>query len=372
MAFHDLTDGQIAPKAAKSLLGLGSKFIVTPSKTTGCIQATSNRFQRDFFIKVYYAGGECLADVTDDDMQRSKLYVKSQWNPNECDVPNWACRRISRFLARTKELFRERRAKSNLLPHQEALLRSLREDPTLLFPETDKGLGPCAVTYDQYVEDCLIHLQNKTCYQQLSEEEAMDTATILDKEIKAWLKKYKHAIGKNAVRYIEEHIKANNKSPFGQFYILYKIHKEKKNDRWTTRPVCSDVTSLPHALGKWVNEMLAPVQKAQDSYFQDSFELKTMLDEMELPPNALLFTSDATSMYTNIRTEPALEKISEYLRENSHQFKHIPNIEALIEALHYWYLKTTSSNLVTLFGNKPLALLWVRHQPHLGPPSFML
>jgi hypothetical protein len=84
----------------------------------------------------------------------------------------------------------------------------------------------------------------------------MEAVAILDEEIKAWLKKYKHAIGKNAVSYIEEHMIANNKSPFGQFYILYKIHKEKKNDCWTTRPVCSDVTSLPHALGKWVNEML--------------------------------------------------------------------------------------------------------------------
>jgi hypothetical protein len=84
----------------------------------------------------------------------------------------------------------------------------------------------------------------------------MEAVAILDEEIKAWLKKYKHAIGKNAVSYIKEHMIANNKSPFRQFYILYKIHKDKKNDCWTTRPVCSDVTSLPHALGKWVNEML--------------------------------------------------------------------------------------------------------------------
>ncbi|KAL3802902.1 hypothetical protein ACHAWO_004317 [Cyclotella atomus] len=175
MAFHDLTDGQIAPKAAKSLLGLGSKFITTPKKTTGCIQATSDRFQCDFFIKVYYAGDERRDEVTDDTVQRSKLYVKSKWNPNECDVPNWACRRISRFLACSNELFKERRAKSNLLPHQEALLNSL---------QTDKGLGRCAITYDQYMEDCLIHLRNTTCYQQLSEAEVMEAVAILEEELK--------------------------------------------------------------------------------------------------------------------------------------------------------------------------------------------
>ena len=104
-----------------------------------------------------------------------------------------------------------------------------------------------------------------------------------------------------------------------------------KNGRWPTRPVCSDVTSLSHGLGKWVNLMLTPLQQKQPSYFKDSFELKKLLDGMELPPNALLFTSDATSMYTNIKTDPALDEITQYLRDT-----HPPsnrNIQALIEAL---------------------------------------
>ncbi|KAL3786063.1 LOW QUALITY PROTEIN: hypothetical protein ACHAWO_007252 [Cyclotella atomus] len=331
LAFHDLTDGQIAPKAAKSLLGLGSKFIVTPRTTTGSLEATSDR---DFFIKIIFAGGDEPA-LADDTHKRSKLYVKSDWNPTECDVPNWACLRLSRFLNRVQRLFRERRAQSNLLPHQEALLKSLHEDPLLLFPETDKGLGPCSVTFDQYVEDCLIHLRNQQCYTRLSEEEAMAEVVLLEDKLEKWLDKHELTIGRMATKYIRKHLGANRKSPFGQFYILYKIHKGQKNGRWPTRPVCSDVTSLTHAVGKWVNEMLTPVQQAQESYFQDSFALKKMLDEMEVPPNALLFTSDATAMYTNIRTEPALEKISEYLRENAKAFNHNKfDTEALIAALH--------------------------------------
>eukprot|EP00956_Cyclotella_meneghiniana_P013822 scaffold20268_cov64-Cyclotella_meneghiniana.AAC.3 len=56
----------------------------------------------------------------------------------------------------------------------------------------------------------------------------------------------------------------NSTSPFGQFYIMYKIHNGiGKNGRWPTRPVCSDVISIPHALGKWVTEMLLPIAKIQ-------------------------------------------------------------------------------------------------------------
>ena len=53
---------------------------------------------------------------------------------------------------------------------------------------------------------------------------------------------------------------------------------------------------------------------------------------MDVPANAFLITADATSMYTNIKTGPALETISAYLRENSSKFSY--PTEALIEALH--------------------------------------
>ena len=89
-----------------------------------------------------------------------------------------------------------------------------------------------------------------------------------------------------------------------------------KNGRWPTRPVCSDVSSLPHGLGKWISEMLLPIARAQPSYFKDSFVLKDLLMALgTLPSNAILFTSNATSMYTNIKTDPALAAISAYLRD---------------------------------------------------------
>jgi hypothetical protein len=110
-----------------------------------------------------------------------------------------------------------------------------------------------------------VHLTNTECYKRLTEEEAPTFADRLEEEILQWLSKYKHKIGKHATNFICNHMEANVESPFGQFYILYKIHKGKKNERWPTRPVCSDVTSLPHGLGKWVNEQLTPIQAAQKS-----------------------------------------------------------------------------------------------------------
>eukprot|EP00956_Cyclotella_meneghiniana_P025681 scaffold54047_cov117-Cyclotella_meneghiniana.AAC.1 len=236
MAFHDLTEHQIAPPEAKSLLGLGSKFIVTPETTTGSLEKNFQRIQRDFYLSVYFAS-DCDDDLniwtgTDNDKDnRSKLYVKSKWTPTDLD----------------------------------------------------------------YVEDCLKHLCNKDCYRQLTEEEANTAAKALSESIEIWVRRHRKKIGGHAAGFILNNMAENSSNPFGQFYILYKIHKGKKDNAWPTRPVCSDVTSLPHGLGKWINEMLIPIAQRQKSYFKDSFELKRRLDELILPPNAMIFTCDATA-----------------------------------------------------------------------------
>jgi hypothetical protein len=71
---------------------------------------------------------------------------------------------------------------------------SLLNDPDLLFPSADKGLGPCAVTYDRYIEDCLVHLKNRKCYSIISEEDAKLAIELLEDDIEKWLKRHKHAM----------------------------------------------------------------------------------------------------------------------------------------------------------------------------------
>ena len=280
MAFHALTKNKQASPAAKSLLGLGSKFIITPEYTNGKITETMSRIRRDFSLAVFFASGndEYLDECAYDQYKnRSKLYVKSKFTPNESDLPGWAFGRLDRFLSKVRQLFKRTKATSNLLPYQQEMMETLLKDPELLFPEADKGLGPCSVTYNQYVEDCLKHLLNRECYKILSEEEALQCIAVIRCTISAWLKKFRRAIGDAAVSFIQRHMSENSASQFRQFYALYKIHKGMKNGAWPTRPVCSDVTSLTYRMGKWVNEQLVPIIRKLKSYFKDSFALKRRL-----------------------------------------------------------------------------------------------
>ena len=58
LAFHDLTTGGILPPMANILLGLGLKFIPTPKLNTSPDEqiTTLERFERDFSLKVFFAG----------------------------------------------------------------------------------------------------------------------------------------------------------------------------------------------------------------------------------------------------------------------------------------------------------------------------
>ena len=78
----------------------------------------------------------------------------------------------------------------------------LKQHPMLLFPDMDKGLGPCPITYDQYVEDTLIHLKNEEINLRLSQEETYSTMRIVQEKLNSWLSQYHNIIGNQATPFI--------------------------------------------------------------------------------------------------------------------------------------------------------------------------
>ena len=87
------------------------------------------------------------------------------------------------------------------------------------------------------------------------------------------MRKRVQVLPKSVQQYLETKLQERNKEPFGYFYLLCKLHKNPVK----TRPVFSDYTSTPHALGEWVGEMLQPIVKEQAAYFKDSFKLNYYL-----------------------------------------------------------------------------------------------
>ena len=110
-----------------------------------------------------------------------------------------------------------------------------------------------------------------------------------------------------------------NQSPYAQFYLTFKTHKLKSGqtvDHLKSCPIVSCPGSLLHGLGVWVDRKLQEVMQKTISYFKNLLELKKQLLNLQLPPNACLFTTDAMSMYTNIPTHTALDLIGKYLAQH--------------------------------------------------------
>ena len=321
---HDLTVDRSTSQAAKQVLGLGGKFIVKPEYTTAKCQVRGllERLQRDAAIKVHFAGDD------DKEMSDTKLYLKSTWEPPL--PPLEIDSRLCNFDKAIQELFVKKKTKSNVTKFQRRLIDEFRADDTHIIAGSDKGLGPCRVETHVYQKDGLKHLTNTETYEIISEEQGKEDIAKLRHDIFKWTVRHRKVLSKSEVNYLRKWLEDTVEDPYGYFYLLYKLHKSPIS----TRPVCSDCASLPHALGQWVDEMLQPIVKAQATYIQDSFTFKAELDKLTLPPNASIFTYDAVSMYTNIDTEECIASISEFLKRQSTYmiFQHYTS-KTLIEAL---------------------------------------
>ena len=121
--------------------------------------------------------------------------------------------------------------------------------------------------------------------------------------LEKWIKTYLDVLNKEERKFICTKL-GSKEDPKGFLYFLFNVQKVQLK----TPPFVLYSRNLLHPLGKLVTEWLHPLARMQKSHFQDSFTLKKELDKKKIPYNACLFICDATSMYTNIRTGPILQR----------------------------------------------------------------
>ena len=326
LTFHDHMSTHKLPPTANQLLGLGLKFIPTPriNITVPTLEQTLERFERDLGLKIFFAGEDSSSSY-DPKQLRGKSLWRAPLPPTEID------NRLQQFNQNMERLFHPCHTTPNLSPLQYTTLQQIKRNPNITILSADKGLGPVGVDTKQYIEWGLKHLMDHTTYTILTEEQANTNCENLYHTIYQWTCKHRKLLDDDTTRYIRDHVEKARKDPLGYFYLLAKLHKSPVS----TRPVCSDCASLPHSVGKWVDRQLQPIVRDQKTYFQDSFELKQLLNDLDtLPLNACLFTYDAISMYTNINTEECLQRLTTFLTEPATQDKY-PHLHplAVIDAL---------------------------------------
>ena len=113
------------------------------------------------------------------------MYVHSKWTPPHWTIPPVALEeRLSRFSTELGTLFKTRKGKTNLLPHQRRAPSTLQQEDTFLIVPCDKNLGPAIIERHDYLKIAMRdHLKDTTTYKLLNPSEIQWTTTIAKKHI---------------------------------------------------------------------------------------------------------------------------------------------------------------------------------------------
>jgi hypothetical protein len=200
---------------------------------------------------------------------------------------------------------------SNLNPLQHHPLRALRQDKNLIIKPTHKNLGPAIMETSQYIKLVLQeHLLSKD-YQELTQQEAIQKLENVKTSLKEILANNAHLLSKAKDTFFKRSLSSKHRIPL--FYGLPKVHKTP----FMLRPVVSTNNSSLAVFSVWLDYKLKDLLPLVHSHIKNSTTVINDLKHIQIPENALLFSADAKSMYTNIETDLGILTISEFLDSQS-------------------------------------------------------
>ena len=160
------------------------------------------------------------------------------------------------------------------------------------------------------------HLENGNTYTRVNEKSAINNIqAIKNKAIHLICNKHKGCLTQAEMNYFTKSFKINGRVP--QFYGMPKIHKGII-DGIKLRPVISQCGSISAIISTFLDYRLQYLKNNVPSYIKDSADLINQLKQLGnlQSHNAVyIFTSDATSMYTNIDIDEGISTMEKYLRQ---------------------------------------------------------
>ncbi|KAJ1198333.1 hypothetical protein NDU88_002175 [Pleurodeles waltl] len=188
---------------------------------------------------------------------------------------------------------------------QEATLKCLTSDPTIVIKWANKGGATVILPQKMYKDECLRLLGNTQHYKRLSR----DPTPEIQEEIAFLVSRgsENNWLTKEEAAFL---IQTNPKVPY--FYILTKVHKGKIPP--PGRPIVSGIGSVLEPLSQFCDFLLQPLVKQFLTYLKDTTDILVLLETMPFDKTTeLLITLDVESLYTNIPQEATLDVICDQL-----------------------------------------------------------
>jgi hypothetical protein len=311
LTFHNLCKQQKLPLGTKELLGLNLKFCISSNKITNDINKTVLLMAKTIRTKHFLSEN----GIIDNNSYEKQIYIKNPtWNPPPAPLP--IENKITEFEKYLKSYHQhltqkfKRNKLSNLTPLQSKALITLKHNKNITIKPTDKNLGPAVLDTKQYIGQILQEHLLTPSYKQLSHQEALNTMETTKTTLKKLIQSNLQLLSKPELTFFERSLRSFHRLPI--FYGLPKVHKEPLS----LRPVVSTSGSLLAIFSTWLDYKMKDLIPLVKSYIKNSFELIEELQSLNIPNNALFFSADAVSMYTNIDTETGINAIKSFIQTN--------------------------------------------------------
>jgi hypothetical protein len=311
LAFHNLCTYNKLPLGTRQLLGLNLNFCLASKNSKTNLNKTFLRMARSIRINSYLK----QQSLNKNEEYYKQIYIcNSNWHPPPASIliedQITAFEKLLKAKQQEHEIKNQNSTLLNLTPLQKSALIKLRKNSSIIIKPTDKNLGPAIMDAETYTKQILQDHLLTNNYQQLSNAAAQQRYDTVQNALKNLITSNRDAISKPELTYFQRSFKQRHRLPI--FYGLPKVHKHPI----TLRPVVSSVNSFMSVFSNWLDFKMKELLPLVKSYTKNSFDVLQDLNHLQIPSNALLFSADAKSMYTNIDTKIGLQSFESFLELN--------------------------------------------------------
>ena len=179
-------------------------------------------------------------------------------------------------------------------------MTELKNKPEINIKKADKGTTTVILHKREKKKEGQVLLDNKNNYTPLREPMVQSTARKVEK-ITGEL----HHEGYIDEMTVKRLLQTPNPPRVPVLYTLTKIHKPTP----TGRPIISGNDRPSERISAFVDSILQPIAKSQNSYLKDTTDLNNFIEGTPLPESTFLVSLDVTSLYTNILQEEGMDTV---------------------------------------------------------------
>ena len=227
------------------------------------------------------------------------FYVKSNWEPS--DQQSVA---LETYLEETNIKLSEieiTEPKPNLPQSNRKAIRELKENSEINIKKADNGTTTVIMNKVDKIKEGMTLVEVKDHYRPLEkplvEETAMKVRNIITE-----LYQKKHIDGMT-LKWLSQ---TPNPPRIPVFYTLTKTHKA---NYLSSRLIISGCDSPTETISAFVDSLLQPIMKDQQSYITDTTKFIDFIEGTRIPQNAVLVSMDVNRLYTNISQEEGVTTI---------------------------------------------------------------